>query len=127
MRYLDIIFLILTQKRPLISEKLFFIEEQLIAKTFVSSKYSAIPITECILKCKSVTFCMKAGFRYNNGDTNFVDCYLLSNQSSSLGTDVLNLKLLVEKVNFHFILCDKSKERLVLVLQAMDLSKQTYR
>ena len=106
MRYLVIIFLTLTQKRHLISKKLFFIEEQLIAKTLVSSKYSAIPTTECILRCMSVTFCIKAGFRYNNEDENFVDCYLLSDQSSILEAEMLNLKLLVEKVSFHLILFD---------------------
>lgn len=108
MRYFDIIFLILTQNRPLISGKLFFIEEKLIAKRLISSKYSAILITECILKCKRVTLCMKAAFRYNHEDENLVDCYLLNDQSSGLEADVLNLKLIVEKVSFHFTLFDVS-------------------
>ena len=69
---------------------------------------------------------MKAAFRYNHEDENLVDCYLLNDQSLGLEADVLNLKLIVEKVSFHFTLFDGSWETLGVVLQAMDLSKQTY-
>lgn len=51
---------------------------------------------------------MKAAFRYNHEDENLVDCYLLNDQSSGLEADVLNLKLIVEKVSFHFTLFDGS-------------------